>query len=179
MYSDVLKFWFSETTKELWFNSTPDFDHSLRSEYESLWELASIGELKGWQDTPQSTLALVIVLDQFPLNMFRGSAKSFSTESHAIYTSRNAISRGFDKQLSSIELPFLYMPLMHSEKIEDQNFSVKLFRQAGLDNNIRFAEHHRDIIKEFGRFPHRNKILDRDSTAEELEYLASTQAFTG
>lgn len=179
LYSDVLTFWFSEATKKLWFNSTPAFDQSLRFEYESLWELASNGDLKNWQDTPQSTLALIIVLDQFPLNMFRGTAKSFSTETRAIHTTRNAISRGFDKNLSSIELPFLYMPLMHSEKLVDQHYSVELFQHTGLESNIRFAKHHRDLIKEYGRFPHRNKILGRDNTAEESKYLSSPEAFTG
>ena len=177
--NDVLAFWFAETTKKLWFNSTPAFDQSLRLEYESLWELASNSELDTWQDSAHGALALIIVLDQFPLNMFRGEAKSFSTEFHAINIARDAITREFDKQLNSIELPFLYMPLMHSEKLEDQNYSVELFELAGLESNIRFAKHHRDIIKKYGRFPHRNKILARVSTEEEIKYLASPQAFTG
>jgi uncharacterized protein (DUF924 family) len=178
-HENIIEFWFTEATKKLWFNSTAAFDQSLLLEYESLWKLASNGKLKSWQDTPLGTLALVIVLDQFPLNMFRGSAKSYSSESRAIYTSRNAISRSFDKQLNPVELPFLYMPFMHSEKLEDQNYSVELFQQAGLESNLRFAKHHRDIIKKYGRFPHRNKILGRVSTAEEIKYLASPQAFTG
>ena len=178
-YKDVLAFWFSETTKKLWFKSTPAFDQSLREEYEALWIQASDGELDIWQESAHGSLALIIVLDQFPLNMFRGEAKSFSTEYQAINVTRNAISRGFDSQLNSVEVPFLYMPLMHSEKLDDQNDSVELFERAGLENNIRFAKHHREIIKKYGRFPHRNKILARTNTAEEIKYLASPQAFTG
>ena len=177
-YKDVLAFWFSETTKKLWFNSTPIFDQSLRLEHEPTWTSASNDELNTWHDSPHGMLALIIVLDQFPLNMFRGEAKSFSTEAQAINATRRAISCGFDKQLNQIELPFLYMPLMHSENLDDQNDSVELFEQAGLENNIRFAKHHRDIIKKYGRFPHRNRILARVNTVDELNYLASRQAFT-
>ena len=111
--------------------------------------------------------------------MFRGTAKSFSTEVKAINVSRKAISNGFDKLLSTTQLSFLYMPFMHSEILENQNYSVKLFEQAGLESNIRFAKHHRSLIERFGRFPHRNEILKRTNTSEELEYLASPQAFKG
>ena len=141
--------------------------------------LAKENELLNWQQSAEGCLALAIILDQFPLNMFRGSAKSFSTEADAIKISHFAISKGFDEELDSSRLTFLYMPLMHSENIEDQNLSVELFSKSGLENNLRFAKHHRDIIKKYGRFPHRNLILNRTSTEEEIEYLKSPQAFTG
>ena len=118
-------------------------------------------------------------LDQFPLNMYRGKTKSFATESDAIKVAHHAITNNFDANLTKIKLPFLYMPLMHSENLKDQNLSVKLYKRAELESNFRFAEHHREIIKQFGRFPHRNKILGRQSTNEELEYLASPKAFKG
>jgi uncharacterized protein (DUF924 family) len=178
-HENILEFWFAEATKKRWFNATDEFDQSIRLQFNTIWEQASQGNFDHWLKTPHSALALVIVLDQFPLNMFRGTAKSFSTETDAINASRTAISLGHDKNLSSMQLPFLYLPFMHSENLEDQNQSVKLFTQAGLENNLRFAKHHRRIIKEFGRFPHRNKILNRPSTKAELAYLASPQAFTG
>ncbi len=178
-HNNILDFWFSESTKRLWFNSIPEFDQSIRLKYQPLWEQASEGLLESWRDNSLGALSLVIVLDLIPLNMFRGTAKSFSTEAQAIIVSRTALTQSFDKQLSSIQLPFLYMPLMHSENLDDQNYSVTLFEQAELESNIRFAKHHRDIIEKYGRFPHRNNILNRTSTDAELEYLASPQAFKG
>jgi len=178
-HKNILDFWFAESTKKLWFNSTIELDDDIRLQYQGLWKQASEGQLESWQNTPLGALALVIILDQFPLNMFRGTAKSFPTESHAIVISRAEISNNFDKQLSAIQLPFLYMSLMHSENLEGQSYAVHLFEQAKLDDNIRFAKHHRSIIERYRRFPHRNEILARTSTAEELEYLSSPQAFKG
>ncbi len=178
-YQSILKFWFSEPVNKLWFKSTPEFDDEILIKFHSLWLDAKKEKLINWEKTAQGCLALTIVLDQFPLNMFRGTAKSFSTEQHAIRISRQAIANKFDKKLPLYQRSFLYMPLMHSENINDQNLSVELFTDSGLKNNLRFAKHHRDIIKEYGRFPHRNSILGRNSTEKELEYLNSPQAFTG
>lgn len=178
-YETIIEFWFSEPANKQWFKSNPEFDTEILRKYHLTWTQASNNQLDYWQDTTESCLALIIVLDQFPLNMFRGTAKSFSTEAKAINVSRKAISNGFDKLLSTTQLSFLYMPFMHSEILENQNYSVKLFEQAGLESNIRFAKHHRSIIERFGRFPHRNEILKRTNTSEELEYLASPQAFKG
>ena len=178
-FKSVLDFWFSEPVNKLWFKSTPEFDTEVRNKYYSLWVLAKEKQLLDWQESAEGCLALTIILDQFPLNMFRGSAKSFSTEADAIQITRLSITKGFDKELNSVMLPFLYMPLMHSENIDDQNLSVKLFEKSGFENNLRFAKHHREIIKKFGRFPHRNVILNRTSTEEEIEYLKSPHAFTG
>jgi uncharacterized protein (DUF924 family) len=111
--------------------------------------------------------------------MYRGQAKSFASETQAIAISLHAIEKGFDRELSTDRLAFLYMPLMHSEELVDQDRSVELFEAAGLESNARFARHHRELIRRFDRFPHRNAILGRQSTPEELEYLASNQAFTG
>jgi uncharacterized protein (DUF924 family) len=111
--------------------------------------------------------------------MFRGTAKSFSTESKAREIARQAIAQGFDKAINTEQLSFLYMPFMHSENEGDQEYSVKLYQEANLENNVRFAEHHQAIVKEFGRFPHRNAILGRASTKEEIEYLESERAFKG
>ena len=175
----ILDFWFSDSAKKRWFNSTKEFDDEILTKFESTWKLASTNRLDHWKQSAWGTLALVIVLDQFPLNMYRGMAKSYSTEQNAIEVSYYAISKKFDSKLNKLQLPFLYMPLMHSENINDQNLCVKLMRDAGLDHNLRYAKHHHEIITKFGRFPHRNEALNRESTNEELEYLASPHAFKG
>lgn len=176
---DVLDFWFSEPANKHWFRSTKEFDEVISIKFETIWNQASANQLDHWKLSSRGALALIIVLDQLPLNMFRGMAKSFTTEKKAIEICHYALTNEFDLELSSTQLPFLYMPLMHSENIEDQNLCVNLFEKAGLESNLRFAKHHRDIILQFGRFPHRNEILNRISTQEELEYLASPKAFTG
>ena len=111
--------------------------------------------------------------------MYRGTAQAFSTGDDAIRVTRSAVDRGLDAALSDPQKAFLYVPLMHSEQLADQDESVRLYRAAGLANNLRFAEHHRELVRRFGRFPHRNAILGRGSTPEELAYLDSKEAFTG
>lgn len=176
---DILNYWYSERIRPAWFKSTPAMDAEIRHRFESIWQMARDGKLDDWQATPNGCLALAIVLDQFPLNMFRGQAKSFSTESKAIEVSLQAIASGFDKAIVGERLAFLYMPLMHSENLQHQSLSVQVFETAGLEDNARFARHHRQIIEEFGRFPHRNAILGRVSTSAEVDYLNSEHAFTG
>jgi len=176
---DILDFWYAPDMRRSWFNSTPELDASIRERFEPLWEAAVRGELDAWRSSPQGCLALAIILDQFPLNMFRGTAKSFSSEGQAIAAAKQAIAQGYDRQIDKAQLAFLYMPLMHSEDLADQDLSVALFAAAGLENNLRFAQHHRDIVRRFGRFPHRNTILGRSSSAEELAYLESKEAFKG
>ncbi len=175
----IIKFWYSENVKEKWFNSDVEFDEKIKSNYEEIWGNALRGEYISWSESAIGCLALAIILDQFPLNMFRGEVKSFSSEAMAIRMAKKAIEREFDKEIATDKLSFLYMPLMHSENINDQNICVKLFEQAGLLDNARFAKHHRDIVKTYGRFPHRNKILQRQSSQEEINYLNSDDAFKG
>jgi uncharacterized protein (DUF924 family) len=176
---DVLEFWFSETVKPKWFQSTPEFDHQLTERFAPLWKAARSGELKAWSESPLPALALVIVLDQFPLNMFRGKPESFSTEADSREVARQAIANGFHHRLSKEQKAFLYLPFMHSEALADQDYSVQLFEDAGLDDSAKWARHHRDIVRKFGRFPHRNAILGRSSSPEEREYLDSDEAFHG
>ncbi len=176
---EVLTFWFTEPTPLLWFNSNPKFDQTLRERFFSTYEAAAANQLADWEQTPSGAVALVIVLDQFPLNMFRGQAQSFATEAAARAVADRAIARGFDSELKPQERLFLYLPFMHSESLTDQNRSVRLFEELVLEDSIRFAHHHHDLIKRFGRFPHRNAILGRNSTSEELAYLASPEAFHG
>ena len=177
--NDVLAFWFAESSKPLWFDSTPDFDRTLDERFLATYRAAAAGELADWEDTPSGALALAIALDQFPLNMFRGQPESFATEAAARAVADRAIARGFDRELNPTQKMFLYLPFMHGETLADQDRSVQLFEQAGLEDSLRFARHHRDLIRRFGRFPHRNAILGRDSTPAEIAYLASPEAFHG
>ena len=179
MPQDIIDFWFSDATRKLWFKSTPEFDLQLRETYQDTWERARRGELDDWMQTAAGCLALVIVLDQFPLNMFRNTAQSYATEAQSREVARAALERNFDQALDAERKAFLYMPFMHSESLEDQRLALELFAQPGLENNLRFARHHHDIVANFGRFPHRNQALGRDSTTAEIEYLNSKQAFTG
>jgi len=176
---NLLDFWYSPAMRERWFASTPALDQEIRDKFETLWQRAVKGELDDWQQSAEGCLALVIVLDQLPLNMFRGKPQGFQTEQQAVKVSKFAIEKKFDQQLSADRLSFLYMPLMHSEKLADQDLSVSLFAAAKLENNLRFAQHHRELIRKFGRFPHRNRILNRESTAAEVAYLGSKEAFLG
>jgi uncharacterized protein (DUF924 family) len=179
MYQALVNFWFSEEASKYWFNSTTAFDHQLLAEYGAFWQQAKQGELNQWGETAIGSLALVILLDQIPLNIFRGKPDSFSTEAQSILVARAAIGSGFDAVLTTQQRSFLYMPFMHSENLQDQVLALKLFDQPGLEDNLRFSKHHRDIVERFGRFPHRNIILGRESSQAEIKYLNSKQAFKG
>ena len=176
---EILTYWFSEKMSAHWFSSTPEIDDQIRDNFSNLWEEAKAGKKDDWENSAEGCLALCIVLDQFPLNMYRGQSKTFSTEQLAVSVCKHAIENKFDEKIDKNRVAFLYMPLMHSENLADQDLAVALFEKADLEGNIRFAKHHRDLIIEFGRFPHRNKILERESTPEELKYLSSDRAFTG
>ncbi len=176
---EILDFWYADDMPPRWFDSTPQLDAEINRRFKSVWEAAAAGKLEFWRESPDGCLALAIVLDQFPLNMFRGTPESFATERQAIDVAKHAVAKGFDRQLDRNRLAFLYMPLMHSEDLLDQDLSVRLFHAAGLEENARFAEGHREIVRRFGRFPHRNSILGRKSTVNELNYLVSPEAFKG
>jgi len=179
MHNALVDFWFSEAVAKLWFNSTREFDEQLRTEFGDRWQQAKQGELEQWRETAIGSLALVILLDQIPLNIFRGKPASFSTEAQSIAVARAAIGAGFDSELKIRQKAFLYMPFMHSESLQDQLLGLKLYDQPGLEDNFRFSKHHHDIVKRFGRFPHRNEILGRESSQAEIEYLKSRQGFKG
>jgi len=175
----VLEFWFDETVKPLWYNSTPEFDQQLYNRFISIYKNAKEGHLIDWESTADGALALVIILDQFPLNMFRGEKASFATEAMSREVAQRAIDRKLDVQLNNEQKMFIYLPYMHSESLKDQDQSIILFKNAALDDKLQFAEHHRNIVKRFGRFPHRNEILGRASTTEEINWLASDEGFKG
>jgi uncharacterized protein (DUF924 family) len=164
---DVLAFWFADAKR--WWKKDAAFDAEIRARFQDLHGAIRRDEHEDWLDTPRQTLAYVVVLDQFSRNMFRESARMYEGDARALAAARRALDRDFDRDLSRDERMFLYMPLMHSEDIADQDRSVTLF--SSLPEWLRYAEEHRDIVLRFGRFPHRNALLGRSSTAEELDFL--------
>jgi len=169
---DVISFW-REAGAERWFKADADFDASIRARYLGLWEEARAGKCADWASSAEGILALIIVLDQFPRNIFRGSADAFATDPQARELTAQAIAQGFDQQIPADLRAFVYMPLMHSEDPKDQLRSLEVFRALGNANSLDFAQIHADIIRKFGRFPHRNTVLGRQTTAEEAAFLAS------
>jgi uncharacterized protein (DUF924 family) len=166
---EVLRFWFDEHPKD-WFVKNPAFDADILSRFLNLHESAAAGQLAHWADERRSCLALVIVLDQFPRNMFRGEARAFATDSLARAAARVILERGWDKQMTQPEQLFAYLPFEHSESLADQNLACELMKDFG-EEQLRYAVRHREIIERFGRFPHRNGLLGRENTAAEIEFL--------
>ncbi|WP_244425439.1 DUF924 family protein, partial [Bradyrhizobium sp. STM 3843] len=162
---DVVSFW-QQAGMERWFTKDADFDARFRETFLHAYELARSGRLDCWSATPNGALALLILLDQFPRNSFRGTSRMYESDSLALMLAKRAIEAGHDRQLIPALRSFLYMPLCHSEGLADQERAVALFRPLG-ERPARAAERHCDIIRRFGRFPHRNRILGRAMTAEE------------
>jgi uncharacterized protein (DUF924 family) len=176
--SDVLAFWFGGVAGDdfasrngVWFRKDEAFDAAIRDRFAGLQATAAAGDLSAWEDEPRSTLALVIILDQFPRNMFRGTPRAFATDAMALAVAKRAIERGFDSHLQPVERLFLYLPFEHSESLADQERSVALMSSLGDPNALDYAERHRAVIARFGRFPHRNALLGRLSTPEEIVFL--------
>jgi uncharacterized protein (DUF924 family) len=165
----VLDFWFDRDRKD-WFEKNPGFDAEIRARFLALHETALAGGLDAWKDAPRSCLALVILLDQFPRNMFRGTARAFAADPQARAAARVIIERGWDHAMSADERMFTYLPFEHSEALEDQELSLKLFEG---NPNYEWAHKHWKIVRRFGRFPHRNAALGRASTPEEAEFLTT------
>jgi uncharacterized protein (DUF924 family) len=170
--ADVLAFW-RAAGPDKWFEKSASFDLEVRRRFFSLWHAARAGELAHWEETPEDALALVIALDQFPRNMFRDDRRTYATDELARGVSERAIGRGFDRQVSHPERQFFYLPFMHSENLADQERCLELARRYGDDEFSEYAEHHADIIRRFGRFPHRNAALGRAATPEEQTFLDS------
>jgi uncharacterized protein (DUF924 family) len=167
--NEVLAFWFSH--RERWWRGGADFDEEIRRHFGSLHAEIVGGKHEDWRETPAGALAYVIVLDQFSRNMFRGDARAYRSDDRALAASREALARGDDGAMSTDERTFLCMPFMHSEDLADQERGVALFGASGDVESLRAAERHRDVIRRFGRFPHRNALLGRLSTAEEIAFL--------
>ena len=181
---EVLDFWFGREGdpeygqfRDEWFRQDPEFDARVTDKFAGLYEEAAAGELDNWRDDAESCLALVIVLDQFPRNMFRGDGRTHAEDDRAFGVSAYAVEHALDRELPAFQRMFLYMPFMHSENVEDQRRSVQLFerlaREEGAPDVVSYAVGHRDIIERFGRFPHRNEILGRETTPEEAVFLTT------
>lgn len=187
--NDVLAFWFGDSLgadqsyrKPCWFRADSEADRVITQRFGPRLELALAGQLASWGQTPAGALALVIVLDQFPRHIFRHQAKAFAGDDLACHQLKQALQLGFDEDLSALQKSFFYMPLEHSENLENQRHCLQLFEQllvqapmsvrATIASNLDFARRHHQLIERFGRFPHRNKVLGRKATAAELDFLA-------
>ncbi|MGE8539398.1 MAG: DUF924 family protein [Acinetobacter sp.] len=170
-YQDILGFWFHADSQPLWFSQSHEFDQSIAQQFMSMHQQAARAELWSWRKTAEGRLAEIIVLDQFSRNLFRDSAQAFAQDSLALALAQEAISLDLDQQLSPEQRAFLYMPFMHSESRLIHEFALKLFQRLGNPTNLEFEKKHKVIIDRFGRYPHRNRILGRESTAEELTFL--------
>ena len=171
--ADILDFWFSETARPRWFKREPDFDREIGERFEATYERAAAGELGDWKSTPEGCLALVILLDQLPRNMYRGDCRAYATDAKARAVFEHALEQGFDERLTEDQRLFLYLPFEHSENLDHQRRFRDLVRRMTDDlERLEWGRRHYDIIERFGRFPHRNAILGRETTPEEAEILA-------
>lgn len=178
----ILEFWFGHPDepgygkpRQVWFSKKTDFDREMHSRFLTDYQQAAAGYLDNWLDTPESCLALILLLDQFPRNVFRDTAEAFATDSEALSAAQHAVTQGDDRKLLPVQCWFIYLPFEHSESLADQRQCVKLFQQLSHDPDsvgaIEYAFRHMQIIERFGRFPHRNSILNRTSTPKEEEFL--------
>ncbi|WP_416897599.1 MAG: DUF924 family protein [Minwuia sp.] len=168
----VLSFWFGELSGRDYWDRNDALDQRIREDFMDLYEKAASGALDHWQETPEGALALVIVLDQFPRNMFREDPRAWATDRKALAVAERAIERGLDRQIPVEKCHFLYMPFEHSEDLAVQTRSLDLFKRLELDENTySYVVRHHEIIERFGRFPHRNAVLGRETTPEEAEFL--------
>ena len=168
--ADIIAFW-TDAGWDRWYAKNDAFDAEIKACFLATYEAARDGKLASWEDSDDGTLALLLVLDQFPRNLFRNDPRAFATDAAACALARRAIARGVDGRVAADLRQFVYMPLMHSEDIADQEHCCALFRAADETKNIKYADEHADIIRRFGRFPHRNAVLGRETTAEEQAYL--------
>jgi uncharacterized protein (DUF924 family) len=167
--ADILAFW-RDAGPDRWYTPDAVFDAEVRRRFLDLWKQAAAGDLP-WQESDEGLLALVIVLDQFPRNMFRGDPQTYASDARAREVARRAAQAGVDGRVDPALREFLYLPLMHSERLDDQLRCIELSQEAGLTESAKWAAHHADIIRRFGRFPHRNRLLGRATTAEEQAWL--------
>jgi uncharacterized protein (DUF924 family) len=170
--AEVAAFW-KNAGAENWFARNDDFDAEFHRRFEQAHFAAARRECEDWMGSGEGGLALLILLDQFPRNCFRGNAHSYATDGLALHYARRAVASGFDLQVDSALRMFFYLPFEHSEAIVDQDRALELFEGIGDAELTKYAVLHRDLILRFGRFPHRNAALGRESTKEEIEYLAS------
>jgi uncharacterized protein (DUF924 family) len=168
--NDVVGFW-RGAGPEKWFKKRDAFDEAIRLKFEPTHHRAARGEYDAWTESPEGALALLILLDQFPRNLYRGSAHAYATDPKARSIARTAIDRGLDRQVEPLMRNFFYLPFEHSEDVGDQDFALALCAETGIADDLKWARLHRDIIARFGRFPHRNAALGRVTTPEEQAFL--------
>ncbi|MGE5526577.1 MAG: DUF924 family protein [Rhodospirillaceae bacterium] len=171
MYEDVLTFWFEDIEPKQWWGAEPAFDDLVRHRFLSLLQRAALGELYTWRASSKGRLAEVIVLDQFSRNIYRGTPSAFAQDPIALVLAQEAVASGAHEALTRVECTFLLMPYMHSESRVIHAEGETLFRKLAPPDNYEFERRHKAIIDRFGRYPHRNEILGRVSTAEELDFL--------
>lgn len=169
--TEVLNFWFKELTQQQWFKKDAEVDATIQKRFAATYEKAAAAELWVWRESSRGRLAEIIVLDQFARNLFRDSPRAFAADPLALALAQEAIAGEHDKQLPTLQRAFMYMPYMHSESLAIHEEAVRLFDQPGLEYNLEFEIKHKVIIEEFGRYPHRNAVLGRESSAAELEFL--------
>ena len=167
----VIKFWFQDIETRQRFKKDLEFDYLVTEKFSTLHDRAKKGALYAWREHPLDALAEIIILDQFSRNMFRDSIGAFATDTLALVLAQEAILRKFDIELNNEKKAFLYMPFMHSESAEIHEIAMCLFDKPGMEDNFNYEIKHKDIIDRFGRYPHRNEILGRESTDEALEFL--------
>ncbi|MFQ6018676.1 MAG: DUF924 family protein [Kiloniellaceae bacterium] len=170
---EILDFWFGPGMAGKWFVEDADFDREVRAKLAAAYERAAAGALDRWRDSAGGCVALCILLDQVPRNVFRGQPRAYASDAKALRVTHNALARGFDRELPQVRRLFLYLPLEHAEAPEEQALSVRLI--VRLDENPDWLAHalwHRDTVARFGRFPHRNAVLGRSTTPEEAAFLA-------
>ncbi len=176
-HEKVLAFWFDELTSEDWFRSSDELDNKIRDRFSGLHAELAKGPTPETRSNPDAALAATIVLDQFSRNMFRGEPGAFASDTVALEVARHAVDHGLDAQLPDDRRWFLYMPFMHSEVLSDQERCIDLLKQNSSDNLVKYAVEHRDIIARYGRFPHRNRVLGRESTPDEVAFLKEHGGF--
>lgn len=169
---DINNFWFEEIDESMWFKKDPSFDATVKRRFEATRLQAAKGELAQWRMTAEGRLAEIIVLDQFSRNIFRDSARAFESDVVALVIAQEGIALQQDKELPVRKRKFFYMPFMHSESASIHEVAVELFSQPGLEENLAFEKRHKTIIDRFGRYPHRNDVLGRQSSAAEIEFLS-------
>ncbi|TMP00943.1 DUF924 domain-containing protein [Pseudoalteromonas sp. S3260] len=171
MFNKIIDFWFTELEPKQWWQKDDGLDAQIKTRFGKLHHQASVNELFDWRESAIGSLAEIIVLDQFSRNIYREKPAAFACDALALALAQAAIAKGFDKELTDEQRVFLYMPFMHSESKLIHKEAVKLYKALGIQNNLDFEYQHKAIIDRFNRYPHRNKILGRDSTKEELEFL--------
>ncbi|KEQ08068.1 DUF924 family protein [Pseudorhizobium pelagicum] len=173
---EILDFWFGRLTRQQWFQSSDTVDREIERRFRDTHLALARGEVEQWRDTPEHRLAAIIVLDQFPRNIYRATPLAFATDWMALREARLAVDAGADAAIAVERRAFVYLPFEHSEALEDQQRSVALFQALGDAEYLDYAERHLAVIREFGRFPHRNAYVGRKTTDAELEYLSKPGA---